>query len=111
MISIIYHNDYVIASIRNLKRIDFLVIEKLKNHLLQIIENAVADIYVDLNEIKFIDSNSFAVFKYVSEMARQNNKELYFLNVSGELSELFSLADEDNDLRICAHLLHPPLPA
>jgi anti-anti-sigma factor len=101
MISIIYYGDYVIVSIRNLKRIDFLVIEKLKNHLLQIMENTAADIYLDLKEIKFIDSYSFAGFKYVSEIARQNNTELYFLNVSNELSELFGLADEDNDLRIC----------
>ncbi len=102
MISIIYYDDYVIVSVRNLKRIDFLVIEKLKNHLLQILENTATDIYVDLKEIKFIDSNSFAGFKYVSEIARRNNTELYFLNVSNELSELFSLADENNDLRICS---------
>ena len=101
MISIIYYGDYVIVSIRNLKRIDFLVIENLKNHLLQIVENSETDIYVDLKEIKFIDSHSFAGFKFVSEVVRQNNTELYFLNVSNELSELFGLADEYNELRIC----------
>jgi anti-anti-sigma factor len=101
MISIIYYGDYVIVSIRNLKRIDFLVIENLKNHLLQIVENSETDIYVDLKEIKFIDSHSFAGFKFVSEVARQNNTELYFLNVSNELTELFRLADENNELTIC----------
>ncbi len=101
MISIIYYNDYAIMSIKNLKRIDFLVIEKLKNHLLQIIENAATDIYVDLKEIKFIDSNSFAGLRYASETARKNSIDLYFLNVSRELSELFRLSDENNDLNIC----------
>ena len=102
MISITYHNDYVVMSIGNLKRIDFLVIEKLKNHLLQIIGNTPSDIYVDLKDIKFIDSHSFAGLKYASAIAGKNGKNLYFLNVSKELSELFTLADENNDLIICS---------
>jgi len=101
MISIVYYNDYVIMSVRNLKRIDFLVFEKLKNHLLHIIENTETDVYIDLKEIKFIDSNSFAGLKYATEIARKNSIDLFFLNVSKELSELFTLADENNDLNIC----------
>ena len=100
MISIVYNNDYVVMSLGDLKRIDFLVIEKLKNHLLQVIENATADIYLDIKEVKFIDSNSFAGFKYVSDFAVKNGINLYFVNVSKELMELFTLADENNDLNI-----------
>lgn len=100
MISIVYNNDYVVMSLGDLKRIDFLVIEKLKNHLLNVIENATADIYLDIKEVKFIDSNSFAEFKYVSDIAVKNGINLYFVNVSKELMELFTLADENNDLNI-----------
>lgn len=100
MISIIYNNDHAIMSLSNLKRIDFLVIEKLKNHLLQIIEDAATDIYVNLREVKFIDSNSFSGLKYVNNIAVKNGIRLYFLNVSKELLELFTLADENNDLSI-----------
>jgi anti-anti-sigma factor len=100
MIVIIYNNDHVMMSLSNLKRIDFLVIEKLKNHLLQIIEDAATDIYVDLREVKFIDSNSFSGLKYVNDIAAKNGINLYFLNVSKELMELFTLADENNDLSI-----------
>jgi anti-anti-sigma regulatory factor len=100
MISIVYNDDYVIMSLSDLKRIDFLVFEKLKSHLLQIIDDAEADIYVDLREVKFIDSNSFSGFKYVNDVAMKNGINLYFINVSRELMELFTLADEDNDLNI-----------
>jgi len=100
MISIVYNNDYVIMSLSNLKRIDFLVIEKLKNHLLQIIEDAATDIYIDLREVKFIDSNSFSGLKYVNDIAVKNGINLYFIYVSKELMELFTLADENNDLNI-----------
>ena len=87
-------------SLGDLKRIDFLVFEKLKNHLLQIIEDAATDIYVDLREVKFIDSNSFSGLKYANDIAAKNGIKLYFLNVSKELMELFTLADENNDLSI-----------
>ena len=100
MIVIAYKNDHVIMSLSDLKRIDFLVFEKLKSHLLQIIEDAEVDIYVDLREVKFIDSNSFSGFKYVNDVAIKNRISLYFINVSRELMELFTLADEDNDLNI-----------
>jgi anti-anti-sigma regulatory factor len=100
MISIVYNDDYVIMSLGDLTRIDFLVFEKLKSHLLQIIEDAEADIYVDLREVKFIDSNSFSGFKYVNDVAIRNGINLYFVNVSRELMELFSLGDEENDLKI-----------
>jgi len=100
MISIVNYNDYVIMSLSDLKRIDFLVFEKLKSHLLQIIEDAAADIYVDLREVKFIDSNSFSGLKYVNDIAMKKGINLYFINVSRELMELFTLADEDNELNI-----------
>lgn len=87
-------------SLSDLKRIDFLVFEKLKSHLLQIIEDAAADIYVDLREVKFIDSNSFSGLKYVNDIAMKKGINLYFINVSRELMELFTLADEDNELNI-----------
>ncbi|UCH15165.1 MAG: STAS domain-containing protein [Bacteroidales bacterium] len=100
MISIVYNDDYVVMSLGDLRRIDLLVIEKLKNHLLHVIENATADIYLDLKEVKFIDSNSFAGFKSASDIAVKNGINLYFVNVSKELMELFTLADENNDLNI-----------
>ena len=100
MISFAYNNDYVIMSLSDLKRIDFLVFEKLKSHLLQIIEDAAADIYVDLRKVKFIDSNSFSGLKYVNDIAMKKGINLYFINVSRELMELFTLADENNDLSI-----------
>lgn len=100
MISIVYNNDYVIMSLGDLKRIDFLVFEKLKNHLLQIIEDTSADIYIDLREVRFIDSNSFSGLKNINDVAINNGIYLYFINVSRELMELFTLADEDNELNI-----------
>ena len=100
MISIVYHNDFVTMSFGDLRRIDFLVFEKLRDHLLQIIENAATDIYLDLREVKFIDSNSFSGFKYVSDIAVKKGINLYFVNVSRDLMELFTLADEDSDLNI-----------
>jgi anti-anti-sigma regulatory factor len=100
MISIVYNDDFIIMSLGDLTRIDFLVFEKLKSHLLQIIEDAEADIYVDLREVKFIDSNSFSGFKYVNDVAIRSGFNLYFINVSRELMELFSLGDEENDLNI-----------
>ncbi len=100
MICIVYNNDCVIMSLRNLKRIEFLVIEKLKNHLLQIIWDTAKDIYVDLREVKFIDSNSFSGLKHVNDIALQNGINLYFINVSKDLMELFALADENSDLNI-----------
>lgn len=100
MISIVYNNDHVLMSLGDLKRIDFLVFEKLKSHLLQIIEDAAADIYIDLREVKFMDSNTFSGFKHVNGIAIEKGINLYFINVSRELMELFRLADEDNDLKI-----------
>jgi anti-anti-sigma regulatory factor len=100
MISIVYNDDFIIMSLGDLTRIDFLVFVKLKSHLLQIIEDAEADIYVDLREVKFIDSNSFSGFKYVNDVAIRKGFNLYFINVSRELMELFSLGDEENDLNI-----------
>ena len=96
MITIKHFDDTIIVSLNKLKRIDFLVFEKLKNQLLQIIESASHDIYFDLSGVIFIDSNSFAGLKSINEIAIRNGLKLGFINVSKELRELFNLVDEKN---------------
>lgn len=100
MINIEHFNDTIIVSLNKIRRIDFLVFEKLKNQLLQIIESTSNDVYFDLSDVLFIDSNSFAGLKSINHVAVKNGIKLNFINVTDELIELFILVDENNDFRI-----------
>ena len=100
MINIEHFSDTIVVSFNKLRRLDFLVFEKLKRRLLQIIESTSSDIYFDLSNVLFIDSNSFAGLKYVIYHAAEKGVKFGFINVSEELVELFNLVDEDNIFRI-----------
>ncbi len=100
MITIEQFSDTIIVSLNKLKRIDFLVFEKLKNHLLQIIECTSNDVFFDLSGVIFIDSNSFAGLKSINDIALSEGIKLGFINVSEELTELFNLVDEKNAFNI-----------
>ncbi len=100
MINIEHFNDTIIVSLNKLRRIDFLIFEKLRNRLLQIIESTSNDVYFDLSNVLFIDSNSFSGLKFIIYQAAENGIKFGFINVSDELIELFNLVDEKNIFRI-----------
>jgi len=114
MITIRHFEDTIVVSLNKIRRIDFLVFARLKRHLLQIIENSSGDVYFDLNDVLFIDSNSFSGLKSVNEVALKNGIKLSFINVSDEVIELFDLVNENNIFRVYSknemeHLLVMPV--
>lgn len=100
MITIEHFDDTIIVSLNKIRRIDFLVFEKLKKHMLQIIGSTSNDVFFDLSDVLFIDSNSFAGLKSINDVAIQSGVKLGFINVSEELIELFNLVNENNIFRI-----------
>ena len=82
------------------RRLNYLAMEKLRNHLLYQIGGPVKEIYLDLKVISFIDSDSFDFLKKVSQIASSSSKTFKVFNVSEELNELFDLVNEDDSIII-----------
>ena len=88
--------DSIILSIYNTKKINFLKINALKNQIVNSLKSSCKKIFIDLEGIHFIDSQSFDCLRFANDLALLNDSELYFINVSEDLKELFSLIDKDS---------------
>ncbi len=93
-------NATVIITLGNIKRLNYLATEKLKNHLLYQIEGPVKEVYLDLKGVSFIDSSSFDFLKKAGQIASSASKTFKVFNVSEELKELFDLVNKDVSIAI-----------
>jgi anti-anti-sigma factor len=93
-----YRNYYV--SFNQLDKINFLIIEDIKNKLFEIIRNPRSHLVLDLSNIKFIDSAGFAALDLLTRISKIFGSSVTLIKVGSEVSELIELTRKFNDYHI-----------
>ena len=92
--------QYIVYLIK-IKKINRLFTDLLNKELRELLEQPENEIYFNLNDIRFIDSEGFRMLKDVNAYAQKHNTKLYLCNISNELYELFELLSLEKSFRIC----------
>ena len=92
----------MIISVVGTNRLNFLNIDELINETDSLINSPVRKVYLDLRGVSFIDSKAFESLIKINEQCSQYAIDFKCCNVSDELQELFTLVNNDNEIKICS---------
>lgn len=79
------------------------VAQALKTEVIKHIGECCKQIYIDLQNIHYIDAKSFEELVILSNMARENNVQLALCNVSDEAYELIDMMQLNDTFIISGH--------
>jgi anti-anti-sigma factor len=95
----IMKNAMVINAIGT-RRISFQNIDKLRKLVLQGIRTKHENLIIDLQGVRFIDSESFSKLEELYQIAEKRKSHLAFANINVEVKELFNLIPETKKYNI-----------
>jgi ABC-type transporter Mla MlaB component len=88
-------------SFNQLDKINILIIEDIKRKLFEIIRNPRSHLFLDLSNIKFIDSSGFAAIDLLTRVSKIFGSSVTLIKVGIEVKELIELARKFNGYDIC----------
>ena len=91
MLNIREHKKSYFVTIRNTARLNTLIADLLKTHLMEIVNQSNKEVVLSLAGIKFIDSSGFEAIMSVVKMAREKNCTFKICDVSQDVYELIRL--------------------
>jgi anti-sigma B factor antagonist len=83
--------DILVVSLKKTTRLNALIVEAVKDQLLEFYNKPNARVVFDLKGIKYIDSSGFGVFLSAVKAANNNYGQFKICNVNPEVMELFRL--------------------
>ncbi|MDF1574129.1 MAG: STAS domain-containing protein [Bacteroidales bacterium] len=83
--------DVLVVSLKDSQRLNAMIAEPVKEHLLQFFNKPKAKVIFDLHNITFIDSTGFGVFLSAMKAANNNYGQFKICHVKSEVMELFKL--------------------
>ncbi len=100
MFQINIYDKNMILSFKKRKRLDILIIKKVRNILFNYNNrNDITNLILNLKGIDFIDSASFKMLSDINMLSTNSRKQFYISNVSEELNELIHLVKMENILK------------
>lgn len=90
-----------IVSVFQVTRINRLFTELMDRELKSILSNAGTEVFFNLKDITFIDSEGFKVLSEANDYANSCHSNLFLCNIGEELDELFRLLAMKDKFRIC----------
>lgn len=84
-------NDTIVVNLKDTNRLNSLITEPVKEHLLELFNKPNVNLVFDLKGISFIDSSGFGVFLSALKAASNNYGQFKICNVDSEVMELFKL--------------------
>lgn len=94
-------NNHYIASFVNQKRLNIVIAKHVEKELSSIFEIPNRTLILDMEGVRFIDSEGFNVLEKVMQIATDNNGFFKLCNVSKELFELFELKETSDSFMFC----------
>ena len=86
-------DNRLIASFRYTTRLSIINSDEIEEELLQLVKNGETSLFLDLYEIKFIDSAGFRSLLSVHIDAKLKNVEFAIINANEDILELFNLVE------------------
>jgi ABC-type transporter Mla MlaB component len=83
-------------SFNQLDKINILIIEDIKRKLFEIIRNPRSHLFLDLSNIKFIDSSGFAAIDLLTRVSKIFGSSVTLIKVGIEVKELIELTRKFN---------------
>ena len=88
------HETVIEVSLNAISRLTVLNAESIKNRLMHIISNRGTVLFLNVEDLRFVDSKGFDILNQLSRVARKYNSKLTLVNVDHELMELISLVKQ-----------------
>lgn len=101
MFSVEYFNQVVILTSFKVRRINFLLIEKLRKLIVQAMKQPCKKIVLNLVGVQIIQPGAVETLKMLCGMASNLGIELILVNINTELQEQICRVDYNNQLKIC----------
>ena len=79
------------VSLKDSQRLNALIAEPVKEHLLEFFNKPNTNLIFDLQDISFIDSSGFSVFLLAMKAANNNYGQFKICNANADVMELFKL--------------------
>ncbi len=109
MIQVEKINNHFVVSFAGQKKLNIVIANDLKARLLKIIATPNRTLILDLDGIKFIDSEGFNVLISLLKAAENNNCAFKICNVSDEINELIELVELQDVFMICENSFTGPV--
>lgn len=101
MFSVEYFNQVVIITSFKVRRINFLLIERLRKLIVQVMKQPCKKIVLNLVGVQIIQPGAVETLKMLCGMASSLGIELILVNINTELHQQISKVDYNNQLKIC----------
>jgi anti-anti-sigma regulatory factor len=101
MFSVEYFNQVVLLTSFKVRRINFLIIEKLRKLIIQAMKQPCHKIVLNLVGVQIIQPGAVETLKMLRGMASNLGIELILVNINSELQEQIARVDYRNQLKIC----------
>ncbi len=100
MFSVEYFNRVVIITAYNIRRINFMYIEKLRKLILQSIKKSCNKVIINMIGVRLIDPGAIETLKLLSGIATNIGIKLILVNVDSELQDQIAKSDDQNQIQI-----------
>ncbi len=101
MFSVEYFNQVVLITSFKIRRINFLLIERLRKLIIQAMKQPCNKIVLNLIGVQIIQPGAIETLKMLCGMASNLGIELILVNINSELAEQISRIDYNSQLKIC----------
>ncbi len=95
-----FNNSSVLISFVNIRKVNFLNVASLIEKVSEIFSGYCRNVFLNLENIVFIDSKAFEGLMYINELANEHGVDFSCCNVSDELHELFDLIGDEYSIRV-----------
>ena len=100
MLKIERENNRFVVSFFEINRLNTTISRIIEKQLVQLLNENGAELLLDLQGIKFIDTSGFNTLHKLQEVANKYDSRLILTNVSSELKELFRLLEVENTFAV-----------
>ena len=101
MFSVEYFNQVVLITSFKVRRINFLLIEKLRKLVIQAMKQPCNKIVLNLVGVQIIQPGAVETLKLLRSMASNLGIELILVNINDELQDQIAKVDYQKQLKIC----------
>jgi anti-anti-sigma regulatory factor len=101
MFTVEYFNQVVVITSLKVRRVNFLLIERLRKLIIQAMKQPCRKIVLNLVGVQIIQPGAVETLKMLCGMASSLGIELVMVNINAELHEQIKRVDYKNQLKIC----------
>lgn len=101
MFSVEYFNHVVVITAYNIRRINFIYIEKLRKLVLQSIKQSCKKVIINMVGVRLINPGAIETLKFLSGIAENLGIKILLINVDDELRNQILKFDDEKIICIC----------